>query len=107
MENCLQLRLGTQVYLFLHFYTFSYLHFPSKCGQEIKARILSSEELFMICPDLNINTSTENKNGGWHKMAFSLSVTDHKLLHKIGLEIGKGESVSVFIGEFAIYKKGK
>ena len=90
-----------------YFYTFSDLHFPSKCGQEIKARILSSEELFMICPDLNINTSTENKNGGWHKMAFSLSVTDHKLLHKIGLEIGKGESVSVFIGEFAIYKKGK
>lgn len=37
-------------------------------------------------------------------MAFSLSLTDHKLLHKIGLEIGKGESVSVFIGEFAIYK---
>lgn len=87
-------------------FLFSDLHFPSKCGQEIKARKLSSEELFMICSDLNINTSTENENG-WQKMAFSLSVTDHKLLHKIGLEIGKGESVSVFIGEFAIYKKGK
>ena len=38
-------------------------------------------------------------------MAFSLSLTDHKLLHKIGLEIGKGGSATVFIGEFAIYKK--
>ena len=83
------------------------VNLPSKCGQEIKARNLSSEELFMICSDLNINTSTENTNGGWQKMAFSLSLTDHKLLHKIGLEIGKGESVSVFIGEFAIYKKEK
>ena len=63
----------------------------------------------MICSDLNINTSssTENRENGWQKMAFSLNVTDHKLLHKIGLEIGKGKSVSVFIGEFAIYKKGK
>ena len=62
----------------------------------------------MICSDLNItSSSTENREKGWQRMAFSLSVTDHKLLHKIGLEIGKGESVSVFIGEFAIYKKGK
>ena len=81
------------------------VNLPSKCGQEIKARNLSSEELFMICSDLNINTSTENRNGGWQKMAFSLSLTDHKLLHKIGLEIGKGGSATVFIGEFAIYKK--
>ena len=102
----LHLRLGTQVKVFLrqNLFLFSNLNFTLKCGQEIKAQNLSSEELFMICSDLNINTSTETQNG-WQKMAFSVGVTDHKLLHKIGLEIGKGERVSVFIGEFSIYKK--
>ena len=35
-------------------------------------------------------------------MVFSVDVNDHKVIHKIGLELTNG--CKVFIGEFAIYK---
>ena len=39
----------------------------------------------------------------WQKLAFFNTETDHKVLHKIGLEIEKG--VQVYLGEFAIFTK--
>jgi len=99
MENCcLQLKLGTE------------------CEQqglvEIKPRILTSEELFMICSDPSWGIiqeqdqpQYEDKNCEWQKLAFFLNVTDNKVLHKIGLDIEKAGETSFYIGEFSIYKK--
>ena len=48
---------------------------------------------------------TEGGEAGWQKLAFfTAAATDHKVLHKIGLEIENG--VQVYLGEFAIFTKG-
>ena len=60
----------------------------------------------MICSDPAWGTSplqhqNEDKNKDWRKVAFFLTVTDHKVLQKIGLENVTGGTF--YIGEFAIY----
>ena len=89
------------------------LKLGTQCGQDIKPRILTSAELFMIGSDPDwdlkhqLRTTENNKEetgvGGWQKLAFLNTKTDHKVLHKIGLEIEKG--VQVYLGEFAIFTK--
>ena len=79
--DLLQLKLGTQ------------------SGQEIKPRILTAAELFMICSDWDLRLSEDKP--GWQKLAFLAIETDHKLVQKIGLEIENGGDL--FIGQFCIF----
>ena len=60
------------------------------------------EEILILQPDLNIRTFSEDQKDKWEPMVFSVDVNDHKVIHKIGLELTNG--CKVFIGEFAIYK---
>ena len=60
------------------------------------------EELLILQPDLNIRTLSKDQTDKWETMVFSADVNDHKVIHKIGLELTNG--CKVFIGEFAIYK---
>ena len=60
------------------------------------------EELLFLHPNLSINTITKNQPDKWERVAFSVDVTDQKVVHKIGLELKTGGKA--FIGEFAIYK---
>ena len=52
--------------------------------------------------DLQDNRGEEEKNE-WERRAFLLTLTEHKILHKIGLDISAGSTV--YIGEFRIFKK--
>lgn len=79
--DLLQLKLGTQ------------------SGQEIKPRILTAAELFMICSDWDLRLSEDKP--GWQKLAFLAIETDHKLVQKIGLEIENGGDL--LIGQFCIF----
>ena len=93
------------------------LKLGTQCGREIKPRILTSVELFMICSDSgwdlkhqlektkeDTTEETEGDKTGWQKLAFfKAAATDHKVLHKIGLEIENG--VQVYLGEFAIFTR--
>lgn len=72
-------------------------------GQEIKPRILTNAELFMICTEWDLKLSEDKL--GWQKLAFLDTETDHKIVQKIGLEIENGGIV--FIGEFCIFTRRK
>ena len=85
-------------YIFFPFLLLIYF----KDGQEIVAPRKTMEELLILQPDLNIRTLSEDQTDKWETMVFSVDVNDHKVIHKIGLELTNG--CKVFIGEFAIYK---
>ena len=87
-DCCLQLKLG------------------SGSGHEIKPRILTAGEISQICSpdqwDLQ-DSGDEGKKNEWERLAFLLKLTEHKILHKIGLDIKAGSTL--YIGEFRIFKK--
>ena len=87
-DCCLQLKLGAE------------------SGQEIKPRVLTCDDLFEISAPENWDLQhigDEDKKNEWERLAFLLALTEHKTLHKIGLDISGGSSI--YIGEFRIFKK--
>ena len=87
-DCCLQLKLGAE------------------SGPEIKPRVLTCDDLFEICSRENWDLQhirDEDKKNEWERLAFLLALTEHKILHKIGLDISAGSSL--YIGEFRILKK--
>ena len=82
-DCCLQLKLGTG------------------SGHEIKPRSVTDWEIFNNW-DIQDNTVEDEKNE-WERRAFLLTLTEHKILHKIGLDISAGSTL--YIGEFRIFKK--
>jgi len=79
----LQLRLGTEP------------------GQQLEPRVLTSAELFTICSDWDLKLSEDKP--GWQKLAFLSNETDHKFVHKIGMEIEKGGAL--FVGQFCLFAR--
>ena len=82
------------------------LKLGAESGQEIKPRVLTCDDLFEICSPQNWDLQhirDEDKKNEWERLAFLLALTEHKILHKIGLDISAGSSL--YIGEFRIFKK--
>jgi len=77
------------------------LKLGSELGREIKPRILTGAELFMICSDWDLKLSEDKP--GWQKLAFLDVETDRKIVQKIGLEIENGGALH--IGEFCVFAK--
>jgi len=77
------------------------LKLGSQSGQEIKPRIVTGAELFMICSDWDLKLSEDKP--GWQKLAFLDVETDRKIVQKIGLEIENGGSL--LVGEFCIFTR--
>lgn len=75
------------------------LKLGTEAGQEIKPRLLTGAELFMICSDSDLKLSEDKP--GWQKLAFLDIETDHKIVQKIGLEIENGGGL--LVGEFCIF----
>ena len=73
--------------------------------QEILPKSLSASQLFMLVQDNDLNI-LNTKEASWRKMAFIFQAngtgTDHKTIHKIGLEIEN--TATIFIGKFEIYR---
>lgn len=82
-DCCLQLKLGTGA------------------GHEMKPRSVTSDEISETW-HLQHGPGEEKKNE-WERRAFLLTLTEHKILHKIGLDISAGSTL--YIGEFRIFKK--
>ena len=79
------------------------LKLGSQTGKEIKPRILTGAESFMICSDWDLKLSEDKP--GWQKLAFLDVETDRKIVQKIGMEIENGGTV--FVGEFCVFAKRK
>ena len=60
------------------------------------------EELLILHPNFDVNPAKDDQTDQWESMAFSVAVSEHKVIHKIGLELNNGGNA--FIGDFAIYK---